>query len=218
MVIGSINKLVDILNNNKLVDMFNHNIYIVILTGIYTYLTWKLVKSEYGPKLYVYQNEIDKYEWDSQNININLEDIRQEGFSNWLTNNTNWCLTICNNGKAPAINIKVKFEVIFYKAAIFRPDEDKGNARRIKDVKHYKFKKSLVIDYLPPDEQKSYKIFTKKHRYQKACLYITKLYSKENSFIKKSVLLSEVYHIKRNFIQDPNDSRKMIGVQNDWES
>lgn len=190
---------------------------IISIINIYiAYLVYELTKKDINPKLYV-SSEIlsskktEKFgKFANTAIILNQEDYQKKGFPESQHEPHLWQLSIHNNGNLPATNVKIEYSVII-KRAIYDFHEDRIAGSPIID-KYKTIPLKAYFDYIPPDGQVSINITYLEGYFLYADLIINSLQSNEGKFISQLINLKTYKHPHLNTIGDPDDSRKLYGV------
>lgn len=184
---------------------------LVLVTAIYTYITYKILQSYRNPVLFIHVSLVDvKHEWDKwlmRDLDPVPEEIR--GLSK-IVINKKIKFKIKNNGASPAYDILLKYEIQVFKNEIeFGIDE-----ADVKDIKPFPYKKSvreIRYDYLPPNGEIDLDVvFTS--NFPKIQIFVTRFRSKEVESIKRRTLIFEYQNIYYCEVGDSLDYLNMIGA------
>lgn len=199
------------------VPLFNLAATILLMstTIVYTFFTGRLVKSEYGPKLYVYLDIVDSTtEWNKE---IMLDygcingPIVGEGFTNKDTKDEKkFDLVVVNNGKAPATNVKIKYKITAFKNEIVY-GIDSAEILSYSPVVHIEVEKEINLSYLPPGIKKHYTVFYMA-TFPNAQLEVESLECAEDKFIKKMTLISDYYNAEFDKLEDNPHLYRLLGI------
>lgn len=186
-------------------------IILVITTIIYTYITYRTLKSYNNPILYIEPVLIDtEYEWDKW-LMRDLDPVRQSirGLS-WFSIDKKVRFKIVNNGITPAHNIDIRYEIVAYQNS-FEFGIDEADIKKYFPIPYKNSKRIKHINYLAPKQVFEFDIvFTS--NFPKIEVYVDKLKSNEMKAIRKKTLILE--YNNKDFIElgDSDDFRKMIGL------
>ncbi|MFW6247026.1 MAG: hypothetical protein ACOC22_02525 [bacterium] len=184
---------------------------LVIITGIYTYITYTLFKSQFNPLLYA-QPKIIKtpHQWNKllmQDLDPVPNTIR--GLSK-VHIDKKIELVIINDGVKPAHSIELKIEIITYKN-IFEFGMDEADVQNVLSKIHKKAIRIEKIDYIAP--KNSYNIdVCYVSNYPMIEVYILKLKSNELKYLKKKTRIFKYRNSDYIELSDSEDYRNMIGV------
>lgn len=206
-------KLSNVSQNNfylLIINMFL-TLILAITTVTYTVFTGSLVKSEFGPKLYVVDNINETHEWDK----ILMKDFGEVLITNemGLLNKSSfkkWEIEVHNNGQGVATDVEISYAVTAYKYE-FEFGMNRSEIKSRKSIVHNKSKKILKIDYLPPNGKKIYTVFYM-GSFPEADLTISLLKSNEKKFIKEELKLGSYLSDELEYISDSYGYGKLLNI------
>ena len=183
---------------------------LVLVTSIYTYITYKTLLSYKNPILFLRTLLIDsKNEWD-KNLMKDLDPIpkKTRGLSR-ISINKKIKFKLINNGVSPAYDITLKYEIQTFKNDI-TIGIDGADVKGCKSVPYKTSTRREKYNYLAPkDEIELDIVFTS--NFPKIEIVVTELKSKEITSIKKRTKIFVYKNNKYCEIGDSNDYRDMIG-------
>ncbi|WP_417237280.1 hypothetical protein [Bizionia paragorgiae] len=184
---------------------------LVIVTSIYTYITYKTLLSYKNPILFLRTLLVDsEYEWDKY-LMRDLDPVQEQirGLSK-INIDKKIKFKIVNNGVNPAYDIIIKYEIHTFKNDImFGIDE--ADVKDYKPVLYKTSKREKEYNYLAPKEDIDFDIvFTS--NFPRIEIIVTELKSNEVTSIKKRTTIFVYKNSEHCEIGDSIDYRNMIGV------
>lgn len=179
------------------------------------YLVFKLTRKDVNPKLYIL-SKIDDTKNSELFYDVALRpaeecNFDQQGFPEISHEEKLWKMELHNNGNLPATNIILEYVLTIKKAELeFGIDEADIVSHEFVDFKTYTQK--VEIDYLAPNSFKKIDIVYLYGEFPKADLKVYWLVSKEESFIKRPILIDSYEHPEFLQIQDSQHGRQMFGA------
>lgn len=182
----------------------------VLAAGFSAFYTRGLVKAEYGPKVYVVGELIEDNGWDVALMKGYPHWNNGEGFSE-LPSNRALKLKVVNNGVAPALDVKVRYNITLY-SYYADLEVENGGYMPINKEELNKISKETTIEYLPPGTENSNIIFYCDN-YHAASLSVQEVKCSQKNFIKNEVVILHYEHPGFKETRDSSDFRRMLGVE-----
>ena len=185
---------------------------LVLATSIYTFLTYRILKSYKDPIIYLKTKLIDTpLKWD-KSLMIDLDPIAIdiEGLSRIDVDKKVIC-NVFNKGNTSATELILEYQIITYKNE-FEFGIDKADVKSVKPVIHKIANRKREINYLTPGSKYEFELlFTS--NYPRIEIVVNKFKSKEVKIITKNLMVFEYNNSDHIICGDSDDYRQMIGVK-----
>lgn len=182
-----------------------------IVSVIALIISWKSYSNQFNPLLILKCNlEDSELEWDKSIMDeLNCDGEYEYGLSK-VSIDKKIILKIENKGIKPATDIILNYTIKTFKNHITY-GIDEADILKYKRVKYKYSNRKIKIDYLAPEDSIEYVLFFVSN-FPKIKIKVSKLKSKESSFISNKIALLVYDNMNHVILEDSQSVREAIGA------